>query len=93
MLISINVKDKTCDLSKMYIYLGLAENWLLFDPTLKDNAKIHEMWRSCLRNCSCGIAITDLRSYASKVSNKCTITFAPDPLPFGTLATHIYPTL
>lgn len=70
MLISINVKDKNCDLSKMYIYLGLAENWLLFDPTLKDNAQIHEMWRICLRNCSCGIAITDLRSYASKVRSK-----------------------
>ncbi|KAI3450624.1 hypothetical protein Pfo_007289 [Paulownia fortunei] len=70
LLISINVKDKNCDLFQMYIYLSLTENWLLFDTTLKDTAAIHELWGACLRNCSCGITITDLRSYASNVRSK-----------------------
>lgn len=68
-LTTINVKDKNCDLFQMYIYLSLAENWILFDSTLKDRAVIYELWGTCLRNCSCGITITDLRSYASNVSN------------------------
>ncbi|KAK6141734.1 hypothetical protein DH2020_024536 [Rehmannia glutinosa] len=70
LLISKNVKDKNCDLFQMYIYLSLAENWLLFDTMLKDKAAIHELWGICLRNCSCGITITDLRSYASNVRSK-----------------------
>lgn len=71
LLISINVKDKKCDLFQVYIYLSLVENWLLFDTMLKDKAVVKELWGVCLRNCSCGITITDLRSYASNVSNKC----------------------
>ncbi|KAL8501322.1 hypothetical protein ACS0TY_020751 [Phlomoides rotata] len=67
---SINVKDKNCDLLKMYIYLILAENWILFDTTLKDKAVIYELWGSCLRNCSSVITITDLRSFASNVRSK-----------------------
>ncbi|KAL3618743.1 hypothetical protein CASFOL_037405 [Castilleja foliolosa] len=70
LLISINVKDKDCDLFQMYICLSLVENWLLFDPMLKDEAEIRELWGICLRNCSCGITITDLRSYASNVRSK-----------------------
>ncbi|KAG8387596.1 hypothetical protein BUALT_Bualt02G0037700 [Buddleja alternifolia] len=70
LLISINVKDKKCDLFKMYIYLSLAENWLSFDTMLKDKAVVRELWGVCLRNCSCGITITDLRSYASNVRSK-----------------------
>lgn len=69
-LTTINVKDKNCDLFQMYIYLSLAENWILFDSTLKDRAVIYELWGTCLRNCSCGITITDLRSYASNVRSK-----------------------
>ncbi|CAA0815032.1 Unknown protein [Striga hermonthica] len=69
-LTSINVKDKDCDLFQMYICLNLAENWLLFEPTLKDKAEISKLWNICLRNCSCGISITDLRSYASNVRSK-----------------------
>ncbi|EYU37035.1 hypothetical protein ABFS82_04G200200 [Erythranthe guttata] len=70
LLISINLKDKMCDLSRMYIYLNLAENWLLFDPMLRDKALVRELWCKCLRNCSSGITITDLRSYASIVRSK-----------------------
>ncbi|KAL6506425.1 hypothetical protein OROGR_024606 [Orobanche gracilis] len=70
LLVSTNVKDKDCDLFQMYIYLNLAENWLMFDTILKDEAEIRELWGVCLRNCSCGITITDLRSYASNVRSK-----------------------
>ncbi|XP_051134496.1 uncharacterized protein LOC127253772 isoform X2 [Andrographis paniculata] len=70
MLISINVKDKTCDLFKIYIYLNLVENWLSFDETLKDKSVLHELWGVCLRNFSCGVTITDLRPYASNVRSK-----------------------
>ncbi|GER39694.1 hypothetical protein STAS_16325 [Striga asiatica] len=70
LLTSINVKDKDCDLFQMYIYLNLAENWLLFEPTLKDKAEISKLWNICLRSCSCGISITDLRSYASNVRSQ-----------------------
>ncbi|KAL0436379.1 UNVERIFIED_CONTAM: hypothetical protein Sradi_0345800 [Sesamum radiatum] len=70
LLVSLNVKDKNCDLFKIYIYLSLVENWLLFDTMLEDKAEIHELWGVFLRNCSCGITITDLRSYASNVRSK-----------------------
>ncbi|KAK4440686.1 hypothetical protein Salat_0403500 [Sesamum alatum] len=70
LLISLNVKDKNCDLFKIYIYLTLVANWLSFDLMLKDKAEIHELWGVFLRNCSCGITITDLRSYASNVRSK-----------------------
>ncbi|XP_016439262.1 uncharacterized protein LOC107765164 isoform X1 [Nicotiana tabacum] len=69
-LISINLKDKNCDLLKMYIHLVLVENWLFCNPLLKDKPIISEMWGACLRNCSCQITSTDLRSYASKVRSK-----------------------
>lgn len=68
LLMAINVKDKDCDLFKMYRNLNLAENWLSFDPKLKDKAVIREMWGVCLRNCSCLISSTDMRPFASKVS-------------------------
>ncbi|XP_075490899.1 uncharacterized protein LOC142529285 isoform X1 [Primulina tabacum] len=70
LLISINVKDKNCDLFKMYICLNLAENWLFLDPSLKDNKSIQRSWGICLQNCACGITITDSRSYASNVRCK-----------------------
>ncbi|KAI7992541.1 Shugoshin-1 [Camellia lanceoleosa] len=69
-LISINVKDKSCDLFKMYIFLVLTENWLLSNPMLEDKSVISEMWGVYLHNCSCQITSTDLRSYASKVRSK-----------------------
>uniref|UniRef100_A0A5B7BZX9 Coiled-coil SMC6 And NSE5 INteracting (CANIN) domain-containing protein n=2 Tax=Davidia involucrata TaxID=16924 RepID=A0A5B7BZX9_DAVIN len=70
LLISINVKDKSCDLFKVYIYLVLTENWLLSNPILEDKPVIYEMWGVYLRNCSCQITSMDLRSYASKVRSK-----------------------
>ncbi|XP_057800779.1 uncharacterized protein LOC131016168 isoform X2 [Salvia miltiorrhiza] len=69
-LTAVNVKDKNCDLFQMYICLSLAENWIFFDTASKDKAVIHELWGTCLRNCSSGITITDLRSYASNVRSK-----------------------
>lgn len=67
MLISIRVKERSCDLFRVYIYLILAENWLMWGLKLDDRPVIREMWGVLLRNCSCLIASTDLRSYASKV--------------------------
>lgn len=69
-LISINLKEKSCDLFKIYIYLVLSENWLLHNPTLEDKPVIHKLWGVYLRHCSCQITSTDLRSYASKVRSK-----------------------
>ncbi|GLT65018.1 hypothetical protein SLA2020_374750 [Shorea laevis] len=70
MLISLNVKEKDNDFFKMYIYLVLTENWLLYDKKLEDKPVIMEMWGLFLRNCSCQISSMDLRSYASKVRSK-----------------------
>ncbi|KAH9700368.1 actin protein 2/3 complex subunit-like protein [Citrus sinensis] len=67
LLITVNVKDKTCDLFRMYIYLALTENWLLSCPKLEEKPVMTEMWGVYLRNCSCLISSTDLRLYASKV--------------------------
>lgn len=66
-LLSINVKDNSCDLFKIYIYLVLTENWLLYDSTTKEKSLMFEMWGVFLRNCSCQISSTDLRPHASKV--------------------------
>ncbi|XP_050369906.1 uncharacterized protein LOC126788005 [Argentina anserina] len=69
LLISINVK-KDCDFFMLYVYLVLAENWLLSDQLGDEKQVLNEMWRLYLQNCSCLIASTDLRSFASKVRNK-----------------------
>ncbi|KAL4591598.1 hypothetical protein LXL04_004567 [Taraxacum kok-saghyz] len=66
----INLKDKTCDLFRDYIYLVLTENWFLYNPVLKEKTLLNEMWGLFLRNCCCQINITDTRSYASKVRSK-----------------------
>ncbi|KAL4285412.1 hypothetical protein GQ457_16G011790 [Hibiscus cannabinus] len=70
LLISINVKEKSCDFFKMYIYVVLTENWLRYDEMLCEKPVIREMWGLFLRNCSCQISSTDLRPHASKVRNK-----------------------
>ncbi|CAH9096885.1 unnamed protein product [Cuscuta epithymum] len=67
---AINLKDEDFELEKMYIYLILVDNWLFCDPKLKGNAELKTMWAACLRNCSCQISSTDLRSYALKVRSK-----------------------
>ncbi|XVE59021.1 hypothetical protein DITRI_Ditri05aG0011000 [Diplodiscus trichospermus] len=69
-LISIYVKEKACDFFKIYLYLVLTEKWLRYDEMLRDKPLIREMWGLFLRNCSCHISSTDLRSNASKVRNK-----------------------
>ncbi|XVF05751.1 hypothetical protein REPUB_Repub05bG0199200 [Reevesia pubescens] len=69
LLISINVKEKACDFFKMYHYLVLTENWVRYDQMLRDKPVIREMWGLFLRNCSCQIPSTDLRSHASKIWN------------------------
>ncbi|KAK4756145.1 hypothetical protein SAY87_006272 [Trapa incisa] len=69
-LMSIKVKERSCDLFKVYICLILAENWLMWGPKLEDRPVICEMWGVFLRSCSFFIASTDLRSYASKVRNR-----------------------
>ncbi|CAN1252915.1 hypothetical protein LINPERPRIM_LOCUS8182 [Linum perenne] len=66
-LIAINVKEKRCDLLKMYIYIVLAENWLFSSAVLVDKPVLFEMWGVYLRNCSCHISSSDLRPYAAKV--------------------------
>lgn len=69
-LVSINVKENSCDLFKIYIYLVLAENWLSYNSTTKENSLMLDMWGVFLRNCSCQISSTDLRPHASKVRSK-----------------------
>ncbi|KAL7595869.1 hypothetical protein Lser_V15G29018 [Lactuca serriola] len=66
----INLKDKTCDLFRIYNYLVLTENWFLYNPMMKEKTLLNEMWGLYLRNCCCQINITDTRSYASKVRSK-----------------------
>ncbi|XP_062082179.1 uncharacterized protein LOC133788639 [Humulus lupulus] len=70
LLIAINLKDKKCDLYKMYIYLMLTQNWLLSENLLENNVVLKEMYGLYLRNCCCQISSTDLRTFASKVRDK-----------------------
>lgn len=67
---SINVKEKSCNLFKTYISVVLAENWLFSSTLVEEKPVLRDMWAVFLRNCSCQINSTDLRSYASKVSRK-----------------------
>nr|XP_043613221.1 uncharacterized protein LOC122585176 [Erigeron canadensis] len=65
-----NLKDKDCDLFKIYIFMVLTENWFLYNSVPKHKPLLNEMWGLYLRNCSCQINITDTRSYASKVRSR-----------------------
>ncbi|KAJ6794574.1 Uncharacterized protein M6B38_230690 [Iris pallida] len=67
---SINVKDKKCDIFKLYLYLVLAENWLLSYQPVDEDDVILRLWYKYLRVCSSQITSSDWRSYASKVRNK-----------------------
>ncbi|CAH8263974.1 unnamed protein product [Arabidopsis lyrata] len=69
-LMSINVKEKSCNLFKTYISVVLAENWLFSSTLVEEKPVLRDMWAVFLRNCSCQINSTDLRSYASKVRTK-----------------------
>ncbi|KAF7805643.1 uncharacterized protein G2W53_037804 [Senna tora] len=69
-LVAINLKDKTCDLFKIYIYLVLTENWILCNSMIEGKSALYEMFCRYLKNCSSLISSTDLRSYASKIRNR-----------------------
>ncbi|XP_023640259.1 uncharacterized protein LOC17888683 [Capsella rubella] len=69
-LMSINVKEKGCNLFKTYIFVVLAENWLFSSKLVEEKPVLKDMWAVFLRNCSCQINSTDLRPYASKVRTK-----------------------
>ncbi|KAL9300950.1 hypothetical protein AtEden1_Chr2g0248131 [Arabidopsis thaliana] len=69
-LMSINVKERSCNLFKMYIFVVLAENWLFSSTLVEAKPVLRDMWAVFLRNCSCQINSTDLRSYASKVRTR-----------------------
>ncbi|KAG7572802.1 hypothetical protein ISN44_As09g011550 [Arabidopsis suecica] len=69
-LMSINVKERSCNLFKTYISVVLAENWLFSSTLVEEKPVLRDMWAVFLRNCSCQINSTDLRSYASKVRTK-----------------------
>ncbi|XP_010414588.1 PREDICTED: uncharacterized protein LOC104700724 isoform X2 [Camelina sativa] len=69
-LMSINVKEKGCNLFKTYIFVVLAENWLFSSKLVEEKPVLRDMWAVFLRNCSCQINSTDLRPYASKVRTK-----------------------
>ncbi|KFK44704.1 hypothetical protein AALP_AA1G292300 [Arabis alpina] len=69
-LMSIKVKEKSCNLMKTYIFLVLAENWLFSSKLVEEKPVLRDMWAVFLRNCSCQINTTDLRPYASKVRTR-----------------------
>ena len=69
-LMSINLKEKSCNLFRTYMMLVLAENWLLSSKLVEEKPVLREMWAVFLRNCFCQINSTDLRPFASKVSRK-----------------------
>ncbi|GAB4842930.1 hypothetical protein Ancab_012908, partial [Ancistrocladus abbreviatus] len=66
LLISANMKDKSCDLFKTYLYLVLVDNWLI-SGTSANRPAIDESWSAFLRNCSTQITNTDFRPYAQEV--------------------------
>ncbi|KMT02356.1 hypothetical protein BVRB_9g205800 isoform B [Beta vulgaris subsp. vulgaris] len=67
-LVSINMKDKTCNLFKIYLCLVLAENWLLFGSETK--TFVNELWSSFIRKCSIQISNTDFRPCAQEIRNR-----------------------
>ncbi|KAF3581461.1 hypothetical protein DY000_02030412 [Brassica cretica] len=69
-LMSINLKEKSCNLFRTYMMLVLAENWLLSSKLVEEKPVLRDMWAVFLRNCFCQINSTDLRPFASKVRTK-----------------------
>ncbi|CAH8342166.1 unnamed protein product [Eruca vesicaria subsp. sativa] len=69
-LMSINLKEKSCNLFRTYMLLVLAENWLLSSKMVEEKPVLRDMWTVFLRNCFCQINSTDLRPFASKVRTK-----------------------
>ncbi|KAJ4891166.1 hypothetical protein Rs2_30914 [Raphanus sativus] len=69
-LMSINLKEKSCNLFRTYMLLVLAENWLLSSKLVEEKPVLRDMWAVFLRNCFSQINSTDLRPFASKVRTK-----------------------
>uniref|UniRef100_M4EGG5 Uncharacterized protein n=1 Tax=Brassica campestris TaxID=3711 RepID=M4EGG5_BRACM len=69
-LMSINLKEKSCNLFRKYMMLVLSENWLLSSKLVEEKPVLRDMWAVFLRNCFCQINSTDLRPFASKVRTK-----------------------
>lgn len=69
MIISINLKDKSCNLFNIYLYLVLVENLLIAD-NLESKEAIVEMWGSFLRQCCSQISNTNFRPFAQEVRTK-----------------------
>ncbi|KAH9619325.1 hypothetical protein KSS87_013486 [Heliosperma pusillum] len=61
---SKNLKDKDCDLPKIYIYFILIENWLQFSAEY--GPIIKELWNGIIRKCSSQISNTDFRPCAQE---------------------------
>ncbi|KAL8152216.1 hypothetical protein V2J09_009976 [Rumex salicifolius] len=68
-VISINLKDRSCNLFDMYLYLVLVENLLISD-NLDSKQAIIEMWGSFLRQCCGQISNTDFRPFAQEIRTK-----------------------
>uniref|UniRef100_A0A7C9E1Y0 Uncharacterized protein n=1 Tax=Opuntia streptacantha TaxID=393608 RepID=A0A7C9E1Y0_OPUST len=67
-LISINLKVRSCDLFKIYIYLVLIENCLIFGG--KANPVVNELWRGFIWKCSSQIPNTDFRPCAQEIRSR-----------------------
>ncbi|KAL6850149.1 hypothetical protein ACP4OV_020776 [Aristida adscensionis] len=67
---SIKVKEKGCDLFRLYVNLVLMDNLLFSSDAFRDKILIVDSWRNYLWNCSTQIRVTDWRFYAPKVRNK-----------------------
>ncbi|TVU23089.1 hypothetical protein EJB05_32826 [Eragrostis curvula] len=67
---TINVKEKECDLFKLYVYLVLMDKLLFSTDAFRDKTMVVHSWRNYLRNCSTQIGCSDWRFYAPKVRNK-----------------------
>ncbi|KAK9691187.1 hypothetical protein RND81_09G181800 [Saponaria officinalis] len=67
-MFSKNLKDKGCDLFKIYIYFVLTENWLLF--CTEPGHTVKELWNGIIRKYSSQISNTDFRPCAQEIRNK-----------------------
>lgn len=67
-LLSKNLKDKSCNLFKIYLCLVLTENWLLYGT--ETEPLVNELWSSFIRKCSIQISNTNFRPFAQEIRNR-----------------------
>ncbi|XP_021766415.1 uncharacterized protein LOC110730894 isoform X1 [Chenopodium quinoa] len=67
-LLSSNLKDKSCNLFKIYLCLVLTENWLLFGNV--SEPRVNELWSSLIRKCSIQISNTNFRPFAQEIRSR-----------------------